>query len=179
MLFPPTAAVNCAAGGLLSDISQRFSVTRPVLGEEVSETLVNEVAADLEAQCARFARELEVAPKELRIEFSVVAKYHNQSWEIEVPFRPDRHRSHETLTALFHAEHERHYHHRDRDSEVAFVTWQALATLPRPATEANLVTTASIHTRAQRGVRFPGEGTREVEVIGASALAPGYVRKDR
>ena len=177
VLFPPTAAVNCAAGGLLSDTSQRFSVTRPVLGEEVSRTLIGELAEDLETQCARFARELQVAPGDLRIEFSVVAKYHNQSWEIEVPFRPEQHRTREALTALFHVEHERHYHHRDPGSEVAFITWQALATLPRPATKAKLATAAKTHPCARRGVRFPGEGTREVEVIGASALAPGYVRE--
>lgn len=177
VLFPPTAAVNCAAGGLLSDTSQRFSVTRPVLGEEVSETLVNEVAADLEAQCARFARELRVAPGDLWIEFSVVAKYHNQSWEIEVPFRPNRHRSRDALTALFHVEHERHYHHRDPGSEVAFITWQALATLPRPATPAKLATAAETYPCARRRVRFPGKGRREVDVVGASALAPGYPRQ--
>ena len=177
ILFPPTAAVNCAAGGLLSDISQRFSVTRPVLGEEVSETLVNEVAADLEARCARFARELQVAPGDLRIEFSVVAKYHNQSWEIEVPLRPEQHRTREALTALFHVEHERHYHHRDPGSEVAFITWQALATLPRPATKASLAASAAMHTRAQREVRFPGRGKRQVDVIGALELSPGDVRE--
>ena len=177
ILFPPTAAVNCAAGGLLSDISQRFSVTRPVLGQGANETLMSEVAAGLETQCSRFASELEVAPRDLRIEFSVVAKYHNQSWEIEVPFRPDQHRTREALTARFHAEHERHYHHRDPDSEVAFITWQALATLPRPATKAKLATTATTHTRAQREVRFPGRGKRQVDVIGALELSPGDVRE--
>ena len=176
-LFPATAAVNCAAGGLLSDISQRFSVTRPVLGEEANEALVGEVAAELEAQCARFARELRIPPRDLRIEFSVVAKYHNQSWEIEVPFRPDRHRTREALTARFHTEHEGHYHHRDPDSEVAFVTWQALATLPRPATSTRLVTRAELRTTARRRVRFPGQGTCEADVIGASALAPGQARE--
>ena len=174
-LFPATAAVNCAAGGLLSDISQRFSVTRPVLGEAVNGTLVGEVAAELEAQCTRFARELRVLPRNLRIEFSVVAKYHNQSWEIEVPFRPDRHRTRETLTALFHAEHERHYHHRDSDSEVAFITWQALATLPRNASEAKLATRDAPRPQARRRVRFPGRQPCEIDVIGAAALTPGRV----
>ena len=177
VLFPPTAAVNCAAGGLLSDISQRFSLTRPVLGGEVDETLVGELAADLEAQCARFARELRVLPRDLRIDFSVVAKYHNQSWEIEVPFRPDRHRTREALAALFHAEHERRYHHRDPDSEVAFITWQALAVLPRTATRASLVTPTEARPCTRRRVRFPGERTCEVDVLGASALAPGHVRE--
>ena len=177
VLFPPTAAVNCATGGLLSDINQHFSVTRPVLGEEVSETLVNEVAADLEAQCARFARELQVDPGDLRIEFSVVAKYHNQSWEIEVPFRPGRHRTRESLTALFHAEHERHYHHRDPGSEVAFITWQALATLPRPATKTNLATPAEAYPCDRRRVRFPGRQPCEIDVAGSAVLTPGHVRK--
>ena len=66
-----------------------------------------------------------------------------------------------------------HYHHRDPDSEVAFVTWQALATLPRPATSTRLVARAEPRTTARRKVRFPGRGTREVDVIGASALTPG------
>ena len=177
VLFPPTAAVNCAAGGLLSDISQRFSVTRPVLGQEANETLMSEVAAGLETQCSRFASELEVAPRDLRIEFSVVAKYHNQSWEIEVPLRPEQHRTREALTALFHVEHERHYHHRDPGSEVAFITWQALATLPRPATKASLATSAAMRARTRRGVRFPGRGKRQVDVIGALELSPGDVRE--
>ena len=177
ILFPPTAAVNCATGGLLSDISQRFSVTRPVLGEEVSETLVNEVAADLEAQCARFASELQVAPGDLRIEFSMVAKYHNQSWEIEVPFRPEQHRTREALTALFHVEHERHYHHRDPGSEVAFITWQALATMPRNITEAKLATRDAARPTLKRRVRFPGRQPCEIDVVGSAALTPGRVRK--
>ena len=177
ILFPSTAAVNCAAGGLLSDISQRFSLTRPVLGEEVSETLVVEVAAELEAQCARFARELRVLPRDLRVDFSVVAKYQNQSWEIEVPFLPRIHRTREALTDLFHAEHERHYHHRDPDSEVAFITWQALATSVRTGTETSLATPSSEQPCARRGVRFPGKGKSEVEVIGGSALAPGQIRE--
>ena len=177
VLFPPTAAVNCAAGGLLSDISRRFSVTRPVLGEEVNETLIGEVESGLEAQCARFARELRIRPRDLRIDFSVVAKYHNQSWEIEVPFRPDRHRTREALAALFHAEHERYYHHRDPDAEVAFITWQALATSARTAMRARLVTPAEARPCTRRRVRFPGTGIRSVEVIGASALAPAQVRE--
>ena len=115
--------------------------------------------------------------KTLRIDFSVVAKYHNQSWEIEVPFRPDRHRTREALAALFHAEHERYYHHRDPDAEVAFITWQALATSARTATSARLVTPAATRPRASRRVRFPGQGIRSVEVIGASALAPGQTRE--
>ena len=176
VLFPATAAVNCAAGGLLSDISQRFSVTRPVLGEEVNETLVAEVAAELEAQYARFACELRVPPRDLRVDFSVVAKYHNQSWEIEVPFRPEHHRTRETLTARFHAEHERHHHHCDPGSEVAFVTWQALATLASVATRAVLTAPAEAGPCTRRGVRFPGQGVREVDVIGVSALAPARIR---
>lgn len=150
-------------------------MTRPVLGEEVNETLVGEVAAELEAQCARFARELRILPRDLRIEFSVVARYHNQSWEIEIPFRSDQHRTRETLTALFHAEHERHYHHRDPDSEVAFITWQALATLPRNASEAKLATRDAPRPQARRRVRFPGRQPCEIDVIGAAALTPGRV----
>ena len=176
ILFPPTAAVNCAAGGLISDISQRFSVTRPVLGDEVSGTLIGELAEDLETQCARFARELHVLPGELRVDFSVIAKYHNQSWEIEVPFRPERHRTREALTELFHAEHERRYHHRDRDSEVAFITWQALATLARRVTEAKLATRDATHATLKRRVRFPGRQPYEIDVLGSAALTPGSVR---
>ena len=177
VLFPPTAAVNCAAGGLISDISQRFSVTRPVLEEEVSGTLIGELAEDLETQCARFARELGVPPRELRVDFSVIAKYHNQSWEIEVPFRPERHRTREALTARFHAEHERRYHHRDRDSEVAFITWQALATLPRNVTQAKLATRAATRPQARRRVRFPGRQPCEIDVLGSAVLTPGRARK--
>lgn len=177
VLFPSTAAVNCATGGLISDISQRFSVTRPVLGEEVSRSLIGELAEDLETQCARFARELGVLPRELRVDFSVVAKYHNQSWEIEVPFRPERHCTREALTARFHAEHERRYHHRDRDSEVAFITWQALATLARNAAEAKLATRAGTRPPARRRVRFPGRQPCEIDVVGAAALAPGRARR--
>jgi len=177
VLFPPTAAVNCAAGGLISDISQRFSVTRPVLGEEVSGTLIGELAEELETQCARFARELGVLPRELRVDFSVIAKYHNQSWEIEVPFRPERHHTREALTALFHAEHERRYHHRDRDSEVAFITWQALATLARNVTRAKLVTRAVTRPTLKRRVRFPGRQPCEIDVVGSAALTPGRACK--
>ena len=177
VLFPATAAVNCAAGGLISDISQRFSVTRPVLGEEVSRSLIGELAEDLETQCARFARELGVLPRELRVDFSVIAKYHNQSWEIEVPFRPERHCTREALTARFHAEHERRYHHRDRDSEVAFITWQALATLARSAGEAKLATRDATRPQSRRRVRFPGRQPREIDVVGAAALTPGRARR--
>ena len=177
VLFPATAPVNCAAGGLLSDISQRFSVTRPVLGEEVNETLIGELSSELEAQCARFARELRVPSRDIRVEFSVVAKYHNQSWEIEVPFCPSRDRTRESLTDRFHAEHERHHHHHDPGSEVAFVTWQALATLPRTATKAILVTPSEERPRTWRRVRFPGKQPCEVDVVGSAALTPAQVRE--
>ena len=177
VLFPATAPVNCAAGGLLSDISQRFSVTRPVLGEEVNETLIGELSSELEAQCARFARELRVHSRDIRVEFSVVAKYHNQTWEIEAPFCPSRDRTRESLTNRFHAEHERHHHHHDPGSEVAFVTWQALATLPRTATKAALVTPPEERPRTRRRVRFPGKQPCEVDVVGNATLTPAQVRE--
>ena len=177
ILFPPTAAVNCAAGGLFSDTSQRFSVTRPVLGEEVSETLIHDLTGDLETQCTRFGRDLGVAPEALRVEFSVVAKYHNQSWEIEVPFRPERHCDREALEARFHAEHERHYHHRDPHSEVTFITWQALATLPRDVTEAKLATRAPARPTARRRIRSLGNQLREIDVVGSAASTSGSARE--
>lgn len=177
VLFPPTAAVNCAAGGLLSDIARRFSVTRPVVGAELSVPLIRELVAKLRARCARFADQLRVSRSDLRIDFSVIAKYRDQSWEMEVPFRPERHHSRESLRALFHAEHERHHHHRDSGAEVAFITWQALAALPAPAARASVVTPPAAPPRARRPLRFPGQGAQPVEVVGSSALPPGRVRR--
>ena len=176
VLFPPTAAVNCAAGGLLSDASRRFSITRPVVGSELRAGLIDALAAELRAQCDHFAAELRVSPRDLRIALSVVAKYQDQSWEIEIPFRLDAPLAGGSLAELFHAEHERRYHHRDVDAEVAFITWQAQATLPAVASEATLVTPEAPRPPTRRPVRFPGKGREVIDVLSAPTLRPGEVR---
>jgi len=164
VMFPPTASVNCAAGGVLAAIKRNFVITRPISSQNFDTSAVAEIVAKLTARCTQFGEQFPSSAGEVQIEFFVEARYQNQSWEIEVPIdaaAADAQR----LTQLFHAAHRRVYHYEDPTSSVDFLTWRASATLHSTATVSGRERTGLPSKRSERPVRFAAAEPALVPVV--------------
>ena len=139
-------------------------------GRRTCSEAIADLTRQLTAQCHQFAVKLQRPIAELRIEFSVVAKYQDQSWQIVVPFDPQEHTSHAALSDRFHNEHERFYHHKDPASAVSFLTWQALATCPLQIANASFSHCHAETSATERLVHFAPQRSQQVSLMSVNQL---------
>jgi N-methylhydantoinase A len=169
VLVPPTAPVNCAAGGLLADPHRDFTQTRVLRSAEFDLDAAMDILKALETRCCAFLGTLASPTDSGAMQFSVEAKYEDQNWEIVVPLAlPDD--SDEdflpTLIDTVHREHQRLYHHHDPDAEILFLTWRARATAPRLGPWPVQVAEPPVDLPpGERPVKFPGQPLRTVPVV--------------
>lgn len=131
--IPPGPATFCAFGAISSGLRRDFSRSRRlVLGEDAG------AAAQIDAALSEMRAEAEawaVAEGRLAAELALAVQADMQyprtavDLSVEAPARPGP----ETLTALFHDEHERLYGFRDLASPVHLTTLRLTATYPAPA----------------------------------------------
>ncbi|MFO1058566.1 MAG: hydantoinase/oxoprolinase family protein, partial [Dongiaceae bacterium] len=86
-LFPELGAALSAAGALLSDLVYTDGRVRYLRSDAPDPAAAQAVLAELAAGAAAF--HAEAGPGETRTDFWVEARYPQQTWEIEVPVRPD------------------------------------------------------------------------------------------
>ena len=129
-LVPACAAVNCAAGGVLTEISRRFTRTFPIASHQYQPHQVSQILDDLHGHAELFAQRFAVGTHELTRRLQVEARYLRQTWEIEVEFELEHVGNPKALVELFHRRHAALYHHDDRTSAVEFLSWSLTATLP-------------------------------------------------
>ena len=154
VLFPPTASVNCAAGGVLADIKRNFIVTRPVSSWDCDKNTVLEIIEELTERCTDFGKHFTSGAARMRLEFFVEARYQGQSWEIVVPFDTTAAGDMRQLTQLFHTTHQQLYHYQDPSSSIDFLSWKVTATLESDTTLLRRVKTNGRHEQTYRAVYF-------------------------
>jgi N-methylhydantoinase A len=175
ILVPPTAAVNCAAGGLLAEPHRDFTQTRMLRSAEFDLDSAMGVLKALETQCHAFLGTLNTPTGTGTITFSVEAKYEDQNWEIVIPVPPLDGPGADFLPVLvnaFHREHQRLYHHKDPDAEILFHTWRARATMPLSGPVPLPIDETSVGAPlGRRMVRLPGEPFRDTRIVTPGQLA--------
>lgn len=124
VLIPTAPGVLSALGGLIAEIRNDFLET--VYAEFDDEALPGIVAsfARLEADARRWLREEQGFTGEARLMPSADMRYRGQSFEIEVPLRPEWLATNDlpAMAGAFHAEHERIYGHADRDAPIQAIS---------------------------------------------------------
>lgn len=124
VLIPTTPGVLSALGGLIAEIRNDFLDT--VYADLDAAALPGIVArfARLEGQARQWLTEDQRFAGEARLLPSADMRYRGQSFEIEVPLRPEwlAERNLAAMADAFHAEHERIYGHADRDAPIQAIS---------------------------------------------------------
>jgi N-methylhydantoinase A len=160
VLLPSTASALSACGAMYSDVISEFSKSRYAETRALDRDLVNAALAEAEAAADGFLESLaDLAPRELRKEFFVEARY-----------RPPRLRDDEDVALVeeaFHDMHERVFAVREPGQYLECLLWKVRATavLEKP----------QVRTRA---VADTGE-TEPVSFAAAHFDGPGLVNVPR
>jgi len=162
VLVPETAAVLAAAGALVSDLTAHYQAMFHTDSRAFDEAGVNAVLAGLETRCRAFADSTGVDPSAVEIEWSTEARYPDQAWEIEVPFRRNRFEGAADVAALvadFHKTHRDIFAVDDPTSAIETVGWNATVRCKIGASSVGRVHVPSgLGALARRPVYFSGPG---------------------
>jgi N-methylhydantoinase A len=130
VIVPEVGAALSAAGALVSDLAREFRTTFYTSSEGFDIAGANRVLARLETDCWRFIDGPGKGSLASEIRFFAEARYGDQVWEIEVPLRQARFKSHEDVAALvadFHKAHEELFAVADPAAGIEIVSWSAQA----------------------------------------------------
>lgn len=174
VIIPETGAALSAAGALMADLTSEFARMRFTTSQNCDRAAINEVLAELEAQCLTFIDGPGKGTQESTIEFSVEARYPHQIWEIEVPLRGTRLDSEEDVAALvlaFHQAHKDLFEISDPHSGIELVTWRAKVRCRlKDSGAGRLSGEAAGHVDGTRRVYFSGSGWVDAAVQGFEAM---------
>jgi len=130
-MVPRFAPVLSAFGGLVSDIRWEGSMARPVNSASFDRATIDEVLSSLAKAGNDFLNDSGVEDTQRSFEYAVLARYHLQSWDIEVPFQLTNGKFSESevmnLIESFHTTHERIYTIRQCDESIDFRVWKVRA----------------------------------------------------
>jgi N-methylhydantoinase A len=131
VLLPSTASALSACGALYSDVISEFSKSRYAETRALDRDVVNAALAEAEAAADAFLGSLaDLAPRALRKDFLVEARYRAQVWELDVPI-PSRLRNDEDVALVeeaFHEMHERVFAVREPGQYLECLLWKVRAT---------------------------------------------------
>jgi N-methylhydantoinase A len=131
VLLPSTASALSACGALYSDVISEFSKSRYAETRALDRDVVNGALAEAEAAADGFLGSLaDLAPRALRKDFLVEARYRAQVWELDVPI-PSRLRNDEDVALVeeaFHEMHERMFAVREPGQYLECLLWKVRAT---------------------------------------------------
>jgi N-methylhydantoinase A len=131
VLLPSTASALSACGALYSDVISEFSKSRYAETRALDRGLVNAALAEAELAADGFLESLaDLAPREVRKDFFVEARYRAQVWELDVPVTP-RLRDDEDVARVeeaFHDMHERVFAVREPGQYLECLLWKVRAT---------------------------------------------------
>ena len=178
LLIPEVGPALSAAGGMFSNLSSRFHVTRFVSTKSFDYRAVNAILSDLSARCQAFFQEQGGGSIEQTIEFSIEARYPEQVWEITVPLAAPHFEGPGDVQALetaFHAAHAELFAFSDSGSPVEVIGWSATATC-RLTEQINATLAKPEHAGAVEGSRkayFRGPGLVDARVRRFEAMTEG------
>lgn len=182
LLIPETGAALSAAGALMSDLRAEFREMFFTTSDHWNAGGVSAVLDRLETRCHEFASRVNRDNADIRIEFSVEARYASQVWEIEVPLPEGRLRDACGVAQLierFHALHQEIFAVRDAGSAVEFVGWNAAVTCPVRRGEMGRLRERDLARKVEgfREVYFEDVGLTKTPVLTLQSLPAEQVRQ--
>ena len=100
VLIPHLGPVLSAAGAMIADITNEFSITMPVSTKNLNFSKVNKTLKDLKHKCEKFTKDTGLNFLSKKIEYFIEAKYVDQVWEIEVPIKLNKVKQYERQMLL-------------------------------------------------------------------------------
>jgi N-methylhydantoinase A len=127
-MIPRFMAGLSAFGGLISDIRKEEAGVHLTSSAAFDPSAVNATLARLRETGEAFLKAAGVRPENRQFEFAFMGRYEYQSFEIEVPFTPERSSLSDAdlagLVEAFHRMHERIYSIRADNDVVEFTAWK-------------------------------------------------------
>src|SRR5581483_7528953 len=188
--LPSTAAALSACGALHSDVISELAQSRYTETRAFDFDAINDVLGELDrAADAYLADVADLAPREIRKDFLVEARYRGQVWELDVPLERARFDGDDDVRALeeeFHETHERVFAVREPGQHLECLLWKVRATAvlakpelrsrELPGGEARPVDRTTATFRETGGVEVPRYDGATLSV-GARIAGPAVVRE--
>ena len=128
MIVPEVGAALSAYGAAVSDIAREYRRIFVTSTMDFDRKEPPSVIAELKKLANTFASSAGSDPEDVRIQYTVEARYHHQVWEIDVAVDIDRLLAEggvKNLEERFHRAHEQIFAFRDPDSPVEVIAWRA------------------------------------------------------
>jgi len=127
VLIPHLGPVLSAAGAMIADITNEFSITMPVSTKNLNFSKVNKTLKDLNHKCEKFTKDTGLNFLSKKIEYFIEAKYVDQVWEIEVPIKLNKDNKISKVKNIeneFHKKHKELFEIKDLDSNIDIIQWK-------------------------------------------------------
>ena len=128
LIVPEVGAALSAYGAAVSDIAREYRRIFVTRTNNFDRNGASNVVAELAKSANAFAKSAGSDPADVRIQYTVEARYHHQVWEIDVAVDIDRLLAEDGAKKLeedFHRAHEQIFAFRDPDSPVEVIAWRA------------------------------------------------------
>lgn len=177
VIIPRVASVLSASGMQYSDIKYEHAAMLPMRSSEFRYTSVNETLDTLDLELTNFADRLSSKGfSDASISYRVDAKYAAQVWDIPIKLPFKRFQSLESVTQLvelFHANHQRVFNVKDRDSPVEFTNWTGTVTVKIPKVETRIRKTGVKPVASQRLAYFDPNEAITAQVLRGENFSVG------
>jgi N-methylhydantoinase A len=128
LIVPEVGAALSAYGAAVSDIAREYRRIFVTHTNDFDRKGASNVVAELKKLASTFAKSAGSDPADVRIEYTLEARYHHQVWEIDIAVDIDRllgEGGAKNLEEDFHRAHEQIFAFRDPDSPVEVIAWRA------------------------------------------------------
>ena len=177
LIVPEVGAALSAYGAAVSDIAREYRRIFVTSTMDFDSEGASKVIAELKKLANTFASSAGSDPEDVRIQYTVEARYHHQVWEIDVAVDIDRLLAEggvKNLEERFHRAHEQIFAFRDPNSPVEVIAWRASVRSKMGAdTDLALSHSGARRSNARRRAYFVSVGWAEVPVFEFRDLAIG------
>ena len=177
VLLPSTAAALSACGALHSDVISELAQSRYTETRAFDFDAINDVLGELDrAADAYLADVADLAPREMRKDFLVEARYRGQVWELDVPLERARFDGDDDVRALeeeFHETHERVFAVREPGQHLECLLWKVRVTAVLDKPELRAREPGAGATLEPATAYFRESGAIEVPRLDGPSLAKG------
>lgn len=128
ILIPNLGPVLSAAGAMIADITNEFSITMPVTTKNINFSKINTTVRSLRQKCEKFIENTKLKFLSKKILYFIEAKYTDQVWEIEVPINLNKENkisNIKDIESAFHKKHKELFEIEDLDSNIEIIQWKA------------------------------------------------------
>ena len=176
VLIPHLGPVLSAAGAMIADITNEFSITMPVNTKNINFFKVNKTIKDLRNKCEKFVKETSLKFLSKKIYYFIEAKYADQVWEIEVPITLNKENKISNVKNIeneFHNKHKELFEIKDLDSNIEIIQWKArvVCKISKTKLVSNKKIVKKIDSKIEkRNVYFKSIGMGKTKILNYSNL---------